>query len=293
MRNIDLDAQLDHLEAEGVIDLADVDFHVRSPDLVRERLGSALDYFARVEREVERNLLEIAAFLPQASPQTRRFVDIWSAQELPHGEIFETLKERLELPPSTPDLSTVSPTLKVAGRLAFIPGVGDVLLFLYLTMGAMHERLTAIGYDRLRDRFLEIGETGFATTGVQAIRKQESGHYAYYRNAAFEVRSRLAGWQLHIARAVRIATYQPIGVRTRLTGGARPADFGLAAVQLTGSPEIDDVAVPVQRVAQELLVRESQGARLPLFVQRALREAVAAARRANAGSLPGLVQQAA
>ena len=273
-----LSAQLDRMEAEGVIDLATVDFDVRRPDLVRERLGPTLDYFARVEREVERNLLEIAAFLPGASDQTKRFVTIWAEQELPHGEVFETLKAHLHLPPSEPDLTTVSLPLRVTGRLSVIPGVSDVLLMLYNSMGAMHERLTAVGYDKLRDRLLDIGERGFAVTGVAPIRKQESGHYAFYRNSALALQGRLSSWQLALARIVRVHTYQPIGVRTSLTAGADKAVFGGTAMALTGSPDMSDIAVPVQRVAQELLVREGQGLRLPPFVAKALRQCVDATR---------------
>lgn len=273
-----LSAQLDRMEAEGVIDLATVDFDVRRPDLVRARLGPTLDYFARVEREVERNLLEIAAFLPGASDETRRFVRIWAEQELPHGEVFETLKARLDLPPSEPDLTTVSLPLRVTGRLSVVPGVSDVLLMLYHSMGAMHERLTAVGYDKLRDRLLEIGERGFAQTGVAPIRKQESGHYAFYRNSALALQGRLSAWQLALARIVRVRTYEPIGVRTSLTAGADPAAFGRTAMALTGGTDMRDIAVPVQRVAQELLVREDQGLRLPPFVARALRQTVEAAR---------------
>jgi hypothetical protein len=273
-----LTSQLDRMEAEGVIDLATVDFDVRRPDLVRQRLAPTLDYFARVEREVERNLLEIAAFLPGAGEETQRFVRIWAEQELPHGEIFETLKAHLGLPPSQPDLTTVSLPLRVTGRLSAIPGVSNVLLMLYHSMGAMHERLTAVGYDKLRDRLLEIGEHGFAHTAVTPIRKQESGHYAFYRNSALALRGRMAAWQLALARIIRIRTYEPIGVRTSLTAGADRATFGRTAVALLGgSRDMSDISVPVQRVAQDLLVGEKQGLRLPPFVAKALRRTVDAA----------------
>jgi hypothetical protein len=283
VRLISLDEQLDRMESEGALDLRTVDFDLRRPDLVRERLAPTLDYFARVEREVERNLLEIAAFLPGAGEETQRFVRIWAEQELPHGEIFETLKAHLSLPPSRPDLTTVTPGLRIAGRLSVIPGVSDVLLMLYHSMGAMHERLTAVGYDKLRDRLLEIGEHGFAATAVAPIRKQESTHYAYYRNAALVLKQRLATWQLALARIIRVRTYQPIGVRTRLTAGAAPAAFGTTAMALTGTVVLDEFAVPVQRVAQELLVQEGRGLRLPPFVARALQQTVDAA-----GATPGI-----
>jgi hypothetical protein len=88
----------------------------------------------------------------------------------------------------------------------------------------------------------------------------------------------MATWQLALARIIRVRTYEPIGVRTRLTAGADRAMFGRTAVALLGgSRDMSDIAVPVQRVAQDLLVREEQGLRLPPFVAKALRRTVEAA----------------
>lgn len=267
---IDLSAQLDRLEAEGVLDVDSVDVGLRRPDAVRVRLAPALDYFARVELEVERNLLEIAAFLPHADDTTRRFVRVWSAQELPHGHVFERVIAELDLPPAVPDLTSVSPALRVAGALSRVPGVADVLLFLYLGIGAMHERLTATGYDKLRQRLLDLGERGLVETAIGPIRRQEAGHFAYYRNAALVVRDRLSTWQLHLARIVRTREYHPIGA----TSQANTRSFARTAVLLAGRTDLDEFAVPVQRVAEELLIRGDQGVRIPHFVGRALRESV-------------------
>ena len=145
-------------------------------------------------------------------------------------------------------------------------------MFLYLSIGAMHERLTAVGYDRLRERVLELGMTGFAQTAVRPIRAQESMHYAYYRNAALEQRRALGAWQLQLARLVRRHTYRPVGATTP----RRQADFGAATVSLFGAQDVAPFAEPVQRVAQELLVAARDGLRLPPFVSAALRDCVEA-----------------
>jgi hypothetical protein len=51
--------QVERLGAEHPpIDVASVDFTVRRPDLLLERFGRVLDYMARAELEVERNVLE-------------------------------------------------------------------------------------------------------------------------------------------------------------------------------------------------------------------------------------------
>ena len=46
------------------IELASVDFTVRAPALLDARFGHVLDYMARVELEVDRNVLELTTMLP-------------------------------------------------------------------------------------------------------------------------------------------------------------------------------------------------------------------------------------
>ncbi|WP_336923333.1 GTP-binding protein LepA [Aquipuribacter sp. SD81] len=283
LSSIDIDAQLDRMEAEGPIDLAAVDYSVRDARVVREELGPSLDYFARVEREVERNVLELQVLLPQADDTTRRFIRVWEEQELPHGWVFDRLQAEVGLPPSQPELTAISRSLRVAGALAHLPGVHDALMFLYLSVGAMHERLTAVGYDLLRKRLVALGARGFAETAVGPIRGQESTHFAYYRNSALLHRQRLSPWQLHLCRVVRTRTYRPIGATTP----ANAAAFGRVAGALAGDAGVDRFVSPVQRVAQELLVREGAGLQLPPFVARALREALDLGRAAPPARTPG------
>lgn len=265
---IDVDAQIDRIEADGAISLDTVDFTVPDPRRVREELGPALDYFARIEREVERNVLELQVVLPNADARTTRFVAVWESQELPHGWIFDRMQQEVGMPPARPELNDFSRTLKLAGVLSHVPGVHEALMFLYLSIGAMHERLTAVGYDKLRDRVLELGMPGFAHTAIRPIRVQESMHYAYYRNAAVEQRDRLGAWQLQLARVVRRHTYVPVGATTP----QRKADFGAASIALVGGQDIAPLAEPVQRVAQELLTHARDGLRLPPFVAASLRD---------------------
>jgi hypothetical protein len=273
--SIDIDAQLDRMEAEGPLDLRGVDYTVADPALLRERLAPALDYFSRVEREVERNVLELQVLLPDADDRTRRFIRVWEEQELPHGWVFDRLQAELGLPPSEPNLDRLGLSLRVAGVLAHVPGVHDALMYFYLTMGAMHERLTATGYDLLRDRLLELGAAGFAHTAVAPIRGQESTHYAYYRNAALLQRQRLQGWQLHLVRVLHQVTYQPIGVQER----RQRSHFGATALHLSRTDDMTAFAAPVQKVADQLLRRQGDGLRLPRFVVRAMRDCVEAYRR--------------
>lgn len=271
MKQIDIPKQLDRLEVNHPpIPLDSVDFTIKNPELLTRRLAKAFRYFGRVEREVERNVLELEALLPNADANTRRFYEIWEAQEVPHGLIFDELQRQLGLEPELPDLNTISRSIRAGGVLSHIPGVHDVLMQVYLSTGAMHERLTAAGYDKLKLRLMDIGETALVETAVSPIRQQESGHFAYYKNAALLQRDRLSPWQLHLVRLLKTRGYAPVGAGNN----EQKADFGEASLQLGDESQLDKLSSPVQAVAQELLVAEGDGLKLPLFVARGLREAV-------------------
>src|SRR5688500_17473054 len=103
----------DHVERLGAehppIDLASVDYTVRRPDVVRERFGQVLDYMARTELEVERNVLELGTLLPDPPEVDRRFyADVWQPQEAQHGLILDELQVRIGRPPADADLTTLS-----------------------------------------------------------------------------------------------------------------------------------------------------------------------------------------
>ena len=99
-----LRAHVDRIaEDHPPIRLDDVDFTVRRPDLVRERFGHVLDYMARVELEVDRNVLELTTMLPDPPEVDRYFyADVWQPQEIQHGLILDALQTELGRPPRWP-----------------------------------------------------------------------------------------------------------------------------------------------------------------------------------------------
>ena len=93
----------EHVERLGQrhppIDLATADYSLIDRQAVRSRFGQVLEYMARVEMEVERNVLELAVLLPGVSETDRLFyADIWGPQEARHGILLDTLGQRLGLP---------------------------------------------------------------------------------------------------------------------------------------------------------------------------------------------------
>src|SRR5450759_3287437 len=63
--------------------LDSVDRTIVNPAVVRERFAPVIDYVARVELEVDRNVLELLALLPGVSEVDRYFYqDVWQPQEI-------------------------------------------------------------------------------------------------------------------------------------------------------------------------------------------------------------------
>ena len=114
-------------EEHPPIDLDSVDWTVRDPDALSARFGHVLGYMARVELEVDRNVLELVTMLPDPPEVDRRFyADVWQPQEIRHGLILDELQTRMGRPPATPDLDTVSAKLRVLGVLGYLDRVQDV-----------------------------------------------------------------------------------------------------------------------------------------------------------------------
>src|SRR5664280_2664624 len=63
-----------------------VDRTIVNPAVVRERFAPVIDYLARVELEVDRNVLELLTLLPGVSEVDRYFYqDVWQPQKIAHG----------------------------------------------------------------------------------------------------------------------------------------------------------------------------------------------------------------
>ena len=167
------------------IDLATVDFTVRQPTMLNARYGHVLDYMARVELEVDRNVLELTAMLPDPPEIDRVFyADVWQPQEIRHGQILDELQTRIGRPPAEPDLTHVSAKIRILGALGHVSPIQDVVRMLYYLTGMATERSAVLAYNLLYDGVTELGETAVAETVVAQIRRQEPGHYAFYKMSA-------------------------------------------------------------------------------------------------------------
>ncbi|WP_232819895.1 GTP-binding protein LepA [Nocardioides allogilvus] len=274
-----LEARLaEHVEKLGAehppIDLASVDYTVRDPNTFSARFGHVLDYMARVELEVDRNVLELMTMLPDPPEVDRRFyADVWQPQEIRHGLILDELQTRVGRPPATPDTDSVSAKIKVLGALGRIDKLQDVTRMLYYLTGMATERSAVLAYNLLHDGVRELGETAVSDTIVAPIRRQEPGHYAFYKMSAQGLASQLAPWQRWLVRRLRTISFSPVGVNNP----EQLADFGDLMLTLGIPDDLDSFAETIARVERELLWAEEKGLRVPPYIVAGFRSAVEAA----------------
>ena len=162
------------------IDLDSVDYTVRRPAELGRRFGHVLDYMARVELEVDRNVLELTTLLPDPPAVDRRFyAEVWQPQEIRHGLILDELQARLGRAPASTDLTSVGVKMRILGALAHLEGFQDVCRMLYYLTGMATERSAVLAYNLLHQGVVEMEERAVAETVIAPIRRQEPGHYAF------------------------------------------------------------------------------------------------------------------
>jgi len=259
------------------IDVSTVDFTVKQPTVLLARFGGVLDYMARTELEVERNVLELATLLPDPPEIDRVFYsEVWKPQETVHGLILDELQVRLGRPPANADLTTVSAKIRVVGALAHLPAFQDVVRMLYYLTGMATERSALLAYHRLYDGVVELGETAVAETVITPIRRQEPGHYAFYQMSARALWEQMSAWQHWLVRHLRTISFAPVGANT----DDQRADVGdmMIALGLDKREDAETFAEQIGRVERDLLWAHQRGLLVPPYIAGAFRDAVELAR---------------
>ena len=268
----------DHVQRLGErhppVDLASADYSLINPTAVRQRFGHVLDYMARVEMEVERNVLELATLLPDVSDTDRTFyADVWGPQEEHHGILLDTLTQRLGMPPVLANTDEVPARVRVLGALAHLPVVHEVIRLLYYLTGAATEKSAMLAYQAMSEGLGEMGESAIKRTVVDAIKVQEPGHFAFYRLSAQEMvqTGAITGWQLHLARLLRSRRYGLVGAGSR----EQRTDFGGVIVELGLDEQLERNVRDISRVESQLLWAHEKGLQVPTYALAAFRDAAA------------------
>ena len=163
--------------------------------------------------------------------------------------------------------------MRIMGVLAHFSGIQDIARLLYYLTGASTERQAVLAYNTIHSGMTGLGETAIAETIIAPIRRQEPGHFAFYRMSATELvhSGALRPWQLYLARVLREKTYNLVGTNGQ---DRYRAQMGGVVTALGFDTDLDKYAREVGRIEAQLLWAHERGMDFPPYVMRALRESI-------------------
>jgi hypothetical protein len=255
------------------ISLDSVDRTIKRPGAVARKFGHVIDYLARVELEVDRNVLELLVLLPDADETNKTFyADVWQPQEIQHGLILDRLQQDLGRAAAKPHLEVSFP-IKVLGALAHLKPIQDVSKLMYFLTGASTERQAVLAYNQINRGMQELGETAISETIITPIKQQEPGHFAFYQmSATAMIQDKvLRPWQLFLTRVMREKSYNLVGTNRMKQ---YQADMGGVMADLGLDNDLEGYAREVGRVETRLLWAHKQGMEFPPYILKALKESV-------------------
>jgi hypothetical protein len=255
------------------ISLDSVDRTIKRPGVVARKFGHVIDYLARVELEVDRNVLELLVLLPDADETNKTFyADVWQPQEIQHGLILDRLQQDLGRAAAKPYLEISFP-IKVLGALAHLKPIQDVAKLMYFLTGASTERQAVLAYNKINRGMQQLGETAISETIITPIKQQEPGHFAFYQmSATAMIQDKvLKPWQLFLTRVMREKSYHLVGTNRMKQ---YQADMGGVMADLELDRDLEGYAREVGRVENRLLWAHKQGMEFPPYILKALKESV-------------------
>ena len=255
------------------IPLDSVDRTIKRPWIVARKFGHVIDYLARVELEVDRNVLELLVLLPEADETNKTFyADVWRPQEIQHGLILDRLQQDLGRTAAEPHLE-VSFGIKILGALAHLKPIQDIAKLMYFLTGASTERQAVIAYNKINRGMQQLGETAISETIITPIKQQEPGHFAFYQmSATAMIQDKvLKPWQLFLTRVMREKSYNLVGTNKMKQ---YKADMGGVMADLGLDDDLEGYAREVGRVENRLLWADKQGMEFPPYILKALKESV-------------------
>ncbi|MGH9132565.1 MAG: hypothetical protein ACRDZZ_01415 [Ilumatobacteraceae bacterium] len=258
----DLDDRLAYVETKAPLVFAEIDFTVNDRRAVAGSLAAPLEYAQRVESVVA--ALGIETLMPHHDDRVRRFLDVWTVDEVGHGIALSELMRQVGLTPfvaTDASLPVHNHLVGVLGRMS--TRMHEVVEAVWATAGAMNEHLAMAAYARMDAILREQGEVALHETLFRKLRAHESAHKSFYAAYATDVMGRMRKWQRRLVALIVEHTYMPVGA-----GGKRdrPA-FALTVYALAGDDWDATLVTPVQQVAERLL---NEGNEMDPFVRRAV-----------------------
>ena len=133
---------------------------------------------------------------------------------------------------------------------------------LYYLTGMATERSAVLAYNLLQKGVAELGETAVAETIVAQIRRQEPGHYAFYKMSALGLAEQLTGWQKFLVRHMRRISFAPVGANN----AEQKADFGDLVGALGIDHDLESFADPDLPGRARAALGPGPGMRVPDYV---------------------------
>ena len=183
--------------------------HDAPPARFEKRFGHVLDYMARVELEVDRNVLELTTMLPDPPEIDRGFyADVWQPQEIQHGLILDPLQVHLGRPPAETDLTRSASSSRSSVPWPTSVAFQDVCRMLYYLTGMATERSAVLAYNLLYSGVVELGET---PSRRRSSRRSAPGARPLRVLPALRPRSLgpAARWQRWLVRRMRTLSFAP------------------------------------------------------------------------------------
>lgn len=255
------------------IALGSADRTIRDPEAVKSRFAGTIDYLARVELEVDRNVLELLTLLPNVSEVDRIFYqDVWYDQEMAHGYLLDQLQVDLGMEPADPFM-TIPLRMKLLGAMAHWEPIHDISRMLYYLTGASTERQAVVAYSTLIKELKLMGEDAIVETIIHPIKQQEPGHYTFYKMSAEKLMQdeTLKPWQLFVTRLLRSQAFTLVGVDYV---EKYQQDLGGVLTELGMDQEMEVYAKEIGRLEAKLLWAKDKGMDFPPYFLKALRESV-------------------
>lgn len=255
------------------IELGSVDRTVIDPESVTRRFAGVINFLARVELEVDRNVLELLTLLPNASEVDRTFYqDVWYDQEMAHGYVLDQFQDDLGLIPTEPYME-IPTEMKLLGAMTHFDPIHDVVRMLYYLTGAATERQAVLAYSHFVEELDKMGERAISETIIQPIKRQEPGHFAFYRMSAEKMVQDgvLKPWQMFMVRLLRTKSFSLVGTNENPEWKAQ---MGGVLTSLNFDDELEKFAREIGRVEKSILFAHREGMKFPPYILEALRESL-------------------
>jgi hypothetical protein len=171
---VTVDERLHHVESKAPLELDQIDFTMRDPGRLARDLTAPLEYAQRVEAVVA--AMGVEHMLPRRDHRVDRFLEVWTDDEVTHGDALARLMSMIGLQPVHIDqgVPVSSRLVGAIGRAS--SSLQDVITAIWATSGTLNEHLAMSAYIRMDAVLQRLDERALHETLFRRLRAHESSH---------------------------------------------------------------------------------------------------------------------